>query len=561
MSTVLARRITLSSNANQKIKTVVVLKPSSTITDRAQILDLAKNKLRIKKPQRLFLNSGRELLGEDLYSMIQSDSVVLVSSGEPFVGTVTPVVDGDSQSDDPPASVFVMADASFVDTEALNQLNRTATLPGMIRVCGYPDLCPGLRFPVGAAFLVKDRVFPELIGGDIGCGMTLYALPTLPLSTNISRVASKLHSLDSAWEGDSLAWLNYNPTATQDTANPTTTASFSNDANIRSHSLQTLGTIGAGNHFAELQTIHSLENNSLFANAFSALCSHQPEGMIYLLVHSGSRSLGKSILDSTISKYSGSNSSSGSGGGGGGSGGISFVEGTPEFMEYMTQHDFACHWARRNRELIALRFLRMVFGKMSDNVPVQGGLESIQELQEWMDSVAVKLIDIHHNNVSSLCCASVGIDDVGDAPVGGGSSRAATAQSGTSTTWVHRKGAAPSTEGIVPIPGSRGDYTYLVSPKGDQVRNAYSLPHGAGRKWTRTKANQLITEKYSKNLDSLTKTAEFGSTVICDDRNLLAEEAPDAYKNIQDVIQDISEYVDCVAIMKPILTYKFRKLE
>ncbi|KAJ3031565.1 UNVERIFIED_CONTAM: hypothetical protein HDU68_002663 [Siphonaria sp. JEL0065] len=503
-------RITLASNAKRTIKTVIIFKASSAESDRKQLFDIAKNKLRVKKPQRLFLSDGRELLGDDFISLLHTDCTVLVSCGEEFVGIVR-----ESQvMETKPANVFLMADKSFVDTEALKQLDRTATLPGMLSVCGYPDLCPGLRFPVGASFLVKERVFPELIGGDIGCGMTLYALPTLAPSTNISRLASKLHSLDAPWtEGDSLAWLAHkNPFGN--------TESESN----RTHTLQTLGTIGAGNHFAELQTIHALQNNQLFSESFPSL--KHAQNIVFLLVHSGSRSLGKSILDTALSKTIDDAKTEGF------TGGLSFVEETPEFKEYMDQHDQACHWARRNRELIARRFLGMIFG--GDNPSA-----SIEEQEAWMETVATKLIDIHHNNVTKHCCENVeGLDE---------------------SVWVHRKGAAPSTEGIVPIPGSRGDYTYLVKPKGDQQKNAYSLPHGAGRKWSRAKANSLVTNKYkNEGLESLTKTAEFGSTVICDDKNLLAEEAPEAYKNIQDVVNDIADFVDCVAVMKPILTYKCR---
>jgi len=60
------------------------------------------------------------------------------------------------------------------------------------------------------------------------------------------------------------------------------------------------------------------------------------------------------------------------------------------------------------------------------------------------------------------------------------------------TCWLHRKGAAPSDQGPVVIPGSRGALSYLVLPLGDGAGHAYSLAHGAGRKWTRTSARERM---------------------------------------------------------------------
>jgi release factor H-coupled RctB family protein len=105
------------------------------------------------------------------------------------------------------------------------------------------------------------------------------------------------------------------------------------------------------------------------------------------------------------------------------------------------------------------------------------------------------------------------------------------------------------------IPGSRGSLSYLVKPLGDGESRAWSLAHGAGRKWARSEARLRMRERFGK--EQLVQTA-LGSRVICGERDLLYEEAPAAYKNIEAVIQDLVDagLVSVVATFRPLLTYK-----
>ena len=106
------------------------------------------------------------------------------------------------------------------------------------------------------------------------------------------------------------------------------------------------------------------------------------------------------------------------------------------------------------------------------------------------------------------------------------------------------------------IPGSRGDYSYLVRPIADNAAAAlFSLAHGAGRKWQRGECKARLSHKFSA--DSLRQTA-LGSAVVCEDKALLFEEAPQAYKKIDSVIAAMRDFglIEPVARMKPVLTYK-----
>jgi release factor H-coupled RctB family protein len=122
---------------------------------------------------------------------------------------------------------------------------------------------------------------------------------------------------------------------------------------------------------------------------------------------------------------------------------------------------------------------------------------------------------------------------------------------------LHRKGTAPSDRGLVPIPGSRGTLSYLVEPIEKCAPEALaSLAHGAGRKFDRGSMHGRVRAKKS-DLVAL-KRNPFGGVVVCEDKNLLIEESPDAYKAIDRVIGDLKAFglARVVATFRPLLTFK-----
>src|ERR1019366_5036903 len=125
--------------------------------------------------------------------------------------------------------------------------------------------------------------------------------------------------------------------------------------------------------------------------------------------------------------------------------------------------------------------------------------------------------------------------------------------------WLHRKGAVEAEGDFVVIPGSRGSLSYIVKPIGDGESHAWSLAHGAGRKWARSDARLRMRERFS--VSELAQTP-LGGRVVCEERDLLYEEAPAAYKNIETVIKDLVDagLVSVIATFRPLLTYKTRKL-
>ena len=65
-------------------------------------------------------------------------------------------------------------DRNRIEGNALRQLEKTADLPGIEIAAGLPDLHLGKGGPVGAAFMIRDIIYPHLIGSDVGCGMALW---------------------------------------------------------------------------------------------------------------------------------------------------------------------------------------------------------------------------------------------------------------------------------------------------------------------------------------------------------------------------------------------------
>jgi release factor H-coupled RctB family protein len=363
---------------------------------------------------------------------------------------------------------LIASTQNWIEGAAIQQLEKTASLPGMRLAVGLPDLHPGKGSPIGAAFAVEGYLYPTLVGNDIGCGIGLWRTELTSKKLKREEWADRLRNLDDAWDGDARAFL----------------ADHGIEPSGYEHSL---GTIGSGNHFAELQVIESVVNPDG--------CEQLGIGAaaVYLCVHSGSRGFGEAILREHIAQYA--------------SDGLAIETG--EATRYLSGHDHAKRWAEANRRLIAVRVL------------------------ERLRTEGSRVVDICHNWVQRVVLSD-------------------------HLCWLHRKGAAPSTAGPVIIPGSRGAFTYLVAPKAAGEKSAFSLAHGAGRKWSRSDSRGRLEKRFSAK--DLART-ELGSHVICEDKELLYEEAPQAYKNITVVIDDLVQagLVDVLAVMRPLVTYKVRR--
>ncbi|MGY0003208.1 RNA ligase RtcB family protein [Micromonospora sp. I033] len=120
--------------------------------------------------------------------------------------------------------------------------------------------------------------------------------------------------------------------------------------------------------------------------------------------------------------------------------------------------------------------------------------------------------------------------------------------------YLHRKGAAPGDGRDVLVAGTRGTPSYLVAAHAGPAAN-HSVAHGAGRKMSR--ADALRRGRTKHTVEELRRTP-LGSFVVCGDRQLLFEEAPTAYKRIEQVVGDLVSHdlATPVATTVPLVTYK-----
>lgn len=561
--------------------------------------------------------TGQELLDESGWkSVLRDDVVLLVSMGEEYVGArkeATPV-NGASQDEispstqgNPDCPVNILAHTAYIDPLSLTQLSTTAhTLPGLIHAVGQPDLHPGTKYPIGAVFVSKAWIHPPLIGGDIGCGMAWYktTLSRSQVSGDKGRkIAEKLRGLEGVWrtQSDREAWL-----SDEGVAGGSSSAGEEWDA--------ALGTIGAGNHFAELQIIEEADTASI-----PGITPQQTlhADRVVLLVHSGSRGYGGDILK----RYTADSRTS-------------IHESDPLATEYLTEHDRACDWATKNRDLIALRFLACLepgneAWDLGINDRSAGATDASTVLAARQNVRERKVVDIWHNNVERVLWPPAA------APAPTTATTTTTTTITTSTTdilptssdltlsalssppsppashpaqhpaYIHRKGAAPTLSPhtslplpLLPLPGSRATPTLLLHPlhplsTAHGLTNGLSLAHGAGRSMSRAKASTSIARKYegrsedllrgdyvradragNKNNSSSSGGADAGAAagetwgrsvkggtwVVCEEKALVWEEAPEAYKDVWDVGSDL-ERAGCVerrGWARGVVSYKVR---
>ncbi|TYQ13029.1 UNVERIFIED_CONTAM: release factor H-coupled RctB family protein [Acetivibrio alkalicellulosi] len=355
---------------------------------------------------------------------------------------------------------------NWMEQNAIDQINQISKLPGVVRAVGLPDLHPG-KTPVGAAIITENVIYPHLVGNDIGCGMSMFMTDIKKRKIKIDRMIKKLEVIEN---------LREIPLPKENDLNKYFSLLGSN-----------LGTIGGGNHFAELQEVDTVFDEELFINlGFD-------KNNIMLLIHSGSRGYGQSILDESIKVYSAQNG---------------LLHSSEAAINYLSSHDNAVNLASVNRDLIAYKILKSL----------------------GVEASVPKLLDCSHNFVSIK-------------------------EWDNKLFYIHRKGAAPADKGPVIIPGSRGSLSYLVMPTDNVEVAGFSLAHGSGRKWERSMCRARLESKYTK--ESIKSTKLKGRVICNDTKLLFEEasEAYKNIDTVIRSLVDF-ELVKVISTFKPILTYK-----
>ncbi|MEV6108467.1 RtcB family protein [Streptomyces sp. NPDC051940] len=384
--------------------------------------------------------------------------------------------------------IRMWTDPSTVEDGALRQLQNTATLPWIKGLAVMPDVHYGKGATVGSVIAMQGAVCPAAVGVDIGCGMSAVktSLTVNDLPGDLSRLRSRieqaipvgrgmhadpvdpgsLYGLPAAgWDG---FWEGFDGLA--EAVKPR-----------RERAGQQMGTLGGGNHFVEL--------------------TFDESGSIWLMLHSGSRNIGKELAEFHIGVAQRLPHNQGL---------VDrdlavFVSDTPQMAAYRRDLFWAQDYAKRNRAVM-MALLQDVVRK------------EFKKAKPTFDQV----ISCHHNYVAEERYEGVDL-------------------------LVTRKGAIRAGSGEFGIiPGSMGTGSYIVKGLGSAA-SFNSASHGAGRRMSRTAAKRRYS---AKDLEEQTRGVE------CRKDAGVVDEIPAAYKPIEQVIEQQRDLVEVVAKLKQVVCVK-----
>lgn len=385
--------------------------------------------------------------------------------------------------------------AKVVEDEAIEQVRRMCdyALTDGSRVRIMPDVHSGKGCTIGTTMTVIDKACPNIVGVDIGCGMYTVKLgKDIPDFERVDEACHYVPSGKNVWEGRS---ERFDLTAFR------CFRSLKDTKRIQ----RSLGTLGGGNHFIEIDKAS--------------------DGTYYLVIHSGSRNLGKQVAELyqqlAIDLHMGKEQY--------------FKERDEIIRTYKEQgrrkeihnvlvqlkKDFAA------KDLLIPEDICWLYGSFLDDYLhdvelcqqfARRNRERIAEvILERTGMVAEEVFHTIHNYIDT-------------------------------EEMILRKGAIAAHEGEkVLIPINMRDGSVIAIGKGNPDWN-YSAPHGAGRIMSRTKAKQMLDmDEYRAAMQGIYTTSVNENTI---------DEAPMAYKSLEDIIDVIKESVDVVEVMKPVYNFK-----
>ena len=372
-----------------------------------------------------------------------------------------------------------------VEESAMQQIENLCTLPFLFHhLAIMPDVHAGMGMPIGGVLASVDAVIPNAVGVDIGCGMC--AVKTNWRVEDISADVLRKQIMRGIRERIPLGMDHHKER--QDESYLPQGHDIDKLTVVKAQYISAqrqVGTLGGGNHFIELQ--------------------RDEQGMLWIMIHSGSRNLGKQVGDhynklavmlnerwhSVVKPELR----------------LAFLPlRTQEFNDYWAEMQYCVEFALCNRRLMMER-IQDVIANALPGIEFEPMINIAHNYAAWE----------HHYGKNVI---------------------------------VHRKGATLAREGIIGIiPGSQGTASYIVEGLGNPD-SFNSCSHGAGRLMSRTAAVKTLSLEYEvKKLD------EQGIVhAIRSQRDL--EEAAGAYKDIEQVINNELDLVKILTRLLPIAVIK-----
>ena len=383
--------------------------------------------------------------------------------------------------------------AKVVEDEAIEQIRRMCdyefTEHCKIRI--MPDVHAGKGCTIGTTMTVCDKAVPNIVGVDIGCGM--YTVNLGKDSIDFEKLDEAAHFIPSGmnvWEGRQERF---------DLQELRCYRSLKNTKWIE----RSLGTLGGGNHFIEVD------------------CAM--DGTKYLVIHTGSRNLGKQVAEIYQQLA---------------------VDLNKGKEAYFQQRDeiIRTYKEQGRRKEIQKALEEISWNQREATMPEDLCYLYGQYFEDYMHDVEIcqRFATRNREKIAEILVERTGMT---------GREAFHTIHNYIDTKeMILRKGAIAAHEGEkVLIPINMRDGSVLAIGKGNPEWN-YSAPHGAGRIMSRMKAKtELNLEEYRKAMEGVYTTSVNEETL---------DEAPMAYKSLEDIIDVIKESVDVIEVMKPIYNFK-----
>ena len=385
--------------------------------------------------------------------------------------------------------------AKIVEDEAIEQIRRMCdyTLTEGSRIRIMPDVHAGKGCTIGTTMTVIDMACPNIVGVDIGCGMYTVKLDvTDPDFKAIDEACHFIPSGTNTWESRIERF-------------DLTDLRCYRELRDSKRLERSLGTLGGGNHFIEVD------------QAF--------DGSFYLVIHSGSRNLGKQMAE--IYQQLAADLHMGK---------DEYFRKREEIIRTYKEE------GRRAEIQSALKQQTHDFEAKDLDVPkdlcwlwgpyLQDYLHDVEICQrfarrsrELMAEIILERTGLHAVESFHTIHNYIDTDEM-----------------------ILRKGAIAAHEGEkVLIPINMRDGSVLAVGKGNPEWN-YSAPHGAGRLMSRTAAkNSLTMEEYRESMKGIYTTSVNEDTL---------DEAPMAYKSLSDIMDVIRDSVDVIEVLKPVFNFK-----
>lgn len=355
------------------------------------------------------------------------------------------------------------------------------------------DCHAGKGCVIGTTMTLRDRVIPNLVGVDIGCGVLVIRLKEK--SIDLPKLDSVIH--------------NYVPSGMD--IHKEGIADFDFDFKCKvneDRALRSIGTLGGGNHFIEVDK--------------------DKDENLYLVIHTGSRHLGIEVCDYYQDLGYQKLKEQASGG--------SLKEKTKELIAKLKLEG-------RDKELSkAIKKLKEEYKSTSIDISHELAYVSGVDFEDYIHDMrlAQQFAKLNRQTIAKVIMKNMGFHEV---------EQFDTIHNYIDTdNMILRKGSvsAQNDEKLI-IPMNMRDGSLLCIGKGNEDWN-YSAPHGAGRLMSRSKAKESISmNEFKESMQGIYTTTVNKGTL---------DESPMAYKSMESIVSYINDTVDIIEIVKPIYNFK-----